>query len=115
MTGPKTISAPKVSCNEFEELIGIRLKLEGRSAELAARYSNHWLFCELEKCHAKYCLHRASNNGKVLSTTNADFHFEPNSHANAPSLMRIIDSLWVPIGPILRLIPGDSSDNQDGT
>ncbi len=114
MTGPKTINAPKVNRKEFEELTGIRLRLEGWAAELAAVNCNARFLVELEELHGRYLKKRATGDMKALLMANASFHFAIYSHANAPNLLRIIDGLWVSIGPTLRLLSKGTPNEQGG-
>ena len=114
MTGPKTVIVPRLLLDQYEEIIGIRLLLEARAAELAATKADAAFIDELEALHLAFTARRGAGDFAAALEFNERFHFTLYAHAGQPRLFSIIDSLWVSFGPTLSLIYPKFGADDDG-
>ncbi len=114
MTGPKTVIVPHLSRNQYEEIIGIRLMLEARAAEIAATKADAAFIDELEALHLAFTARRSAGDFAAALEFNERFHFTLYAHADQPRLFSIIDSLWISFGPTLSLIYPKFAADDDG-
>lgn len=99
----RAISIPIMSRARVKEIIDIRIALEGLATEYAARnitdaevLSLNTLAKELETAQARGDVRR-------YLAGNQAFHFAVYTAARSHSLMSMIESLWLQIGPIIGL------------
>ena len=114
MAGPKTVIVPRLSLDQYDEIIGIRLALEGRAAEIAATKADAVFIDELEAIHLAFAARRGAGDYVGALESNERFHFALYAHAGQPRLLHIIDSLWVSFGPTLSLIYPKFGSDDDG-
>lgn len=104
MQSPKTIIVPRIDAAICYEVFQIRVALETLAAVEAMPNLGPIDFIELRAINAK---HRdALENrdiGKVLQYNN-DFHFSIYRPAGMPSLLNLIETQWLRIGPTLNLL-----------
>src|SRR5690625_282663 len=92
---------PLMSRSEFKELTIIRLKLESLAVELAVEYITIEQLDFIRKINEEMnCAINKSNASKILER-NMEFHFSIYRAAKSPLLFKLIESLWVRIGPLL--------------
>ncbi len=114
MVGPKTVIVPRLSPDQYDEIIRIRLPLEGMAAEIAATTADAVFIDELEAIHLAFTARRSARDFATALELNERFHFTLYERASQPRLFGIIDSLWVSFGPSLSLIYPKFSADEDG-
>jgi DNA-binding GntR family transcriptional regulator len=116
ITPNRTLRVPQMSVSQFREITSIRKNLEGLAAATAAKRLDE------ENCQLIRLLHdsftREMNhdvpNGSRLISLNKELHFAIYLGADMPVMMKLIEALWLRIGPILNydLRSGSSRINQ---
>jgi len=99
----RSVRVPNLSSESFAELIELRLMLEGRAAELAAKQITKdelKTLKELIKRDKTLC---KSGTSRELGEVNMAFHFTIYQAARTHHLFRMIETLWLKIGPLLNL------------
>jgi DNA-binding GntR family transcriptional regulator len=103
--GPnRTVLVPRLTPEEYEELMAIRLALEPLAAARAVERITaedvaelRMLQDELKKAHA------AQDHPRVLRS-NERFHFLLYRKSAMPNLVQMLESIWLRIGPTLTLL-----------
>jgi DNA-binding GntR family transcriptional regulator len=101
----RTIAVPELTRARYRELLLIRLELE----TLAARLGCAALAAPatLARLRALYDAQQAAFLARDPAATlqlNVDFHFTLYAAAAMPTLLQIIESLWLQAGPTIRLL-----------
>lgn len=104
MQSPKTIIVPRIDAAICYEVFQIRVALETLAAIQAMPNLGSTDFAELRAINAR---HRAAlesrDIGKVLQY-NKEFHFSIYRPSGMPSLLNLIETQWLRIGPTLNLL-----------
>jgi len=101
----RAVRVPVLSLAQFRELTAIRLAIEGFAVErAAARRSEDGLIAmrRHDAAFRRQCMSRRPDAGAAVKA-NQEFHFAVYRAAGLPSLMPIIEGLWLRIGPVLNL------------
>lgn len=114
MTGPKTVTVPRLSGDQFDEIFNIRLALEGMASAAAAGNADGAFIDELEAVHLAFAARRSAGDFAAALELNQRFHFLLYERANQPRLTNIIDGLWVSFGPSLSLLYPKFGASADG-
>jgi GntR family colanic acid and biofilm gene transcriptional regulator len=110
----RSIQVPKLNKRSFMELREIRVALETLITRKATLCANEKTISKLQQLHAELIKAKANSDFKAAMRLNRFFHFELYRAADMPSLLAIIDNLWVQVGPLLNfLYPGpETSEKQ---
>ena len=103
------IRIPIMKAKELRELRDIRTALEGLATERAVAHVDDKLVAELRKLDAT--IRRLRERGSVKPVIGAiqQFHFAIYEASDMPSLVRMIESLWLRTAPYVNLLfPGYS-------
>lgn len=107
LQSPKTIIVPRIDQEACFEVFQIRIALETLAAEQAMPHLQRADFKTLRAINAS---HRESlkrrDIGNVLKSNN-DFHFSIYRGAAMPTLLTLIETQWLRIGPTLNLLHPD--------
>jgi len=95
------IRVRRVTALEYEEIRDIRLQLEPMAAERALPFITDADIAELEAQHAKLVAAEASGDWPAALQANFDFHFGLYYKSHMPTLVEVLEGLWIRIGPIL--------------
>lgn len=101
----RAIRVPVMTVDRFRELTDIRLAIEGFAAQTAARRRSDRDLVLVRRCDAAFrrqCLARHPDLDAAVRA-NRDLHFAVYRAAAMPSLLTIIEGLWLRIGPVLNL------------
>lgn len=100
----RTIRVPRLGVETYREILKIRMELECLAAkEAAPRISNE----EIERLDAVMQAHLAAIQAGDAHQTlmkNSDFHLSIYRASEQPILIRVIESLWLRVGPTLNLL-----------
>lgn len=107
----RTIRVPPFTADVFDELIRIRMAIEGYAAQRAAQRSTPELCARLRKINVSFGEAVAADDAARILETNHNFHFEIYKAADARQLLQIIESLWLRFGPILAFVRNQSNSN----
>lgn len=103
---PKSaVRVPVMTLEGFRELTAARLAIEGLATEAAARNRTAADITRMRNADAEFRSQQRSarpNLGAAVRT-NKEFHFAVYRAAAMPTLMRIIEGLWLRVGPIINL------------
>jgi len=100
----RTIRVPRLDVETYREILKIRMELEPLAArEAAPRIAN----AEIERLDTVMQRHLAAiQEGDAHRTLleNTEFHLSIYRAAEQPILLRMIESLWLRVGPTLNLL-----------
>jgi DNA-binding GntR family transcriptional regulator len=105
----RSIGVPHLSLERLADLRRVRLSIEGMATEWAAKSMEP---SELDRLEQHYALlKRASTeeNVKDYLRANRAFHFAIYNAAGSATLVSIIETLWLQIGPYLNLLRGSGN------
>lgn len=85
---------------EFEEILALRLQLEGDLAELAALAISEADLETLREIQSRIEANLSRDENFLRS--NQEFHFHLYACAQRPITIEIIESLWLQVGPLLN-------------
>jgi DNA-binding GntR family transcriptional regulator len=93
---------PELDPATYAEILNLRIELEGRAAAAAAARPNAELAAEFTAFHDRMMAARYAGDEDTHLAANEDFHFRILSAAGMPVLARLVESLWMRCGPVLR-------------
>lgn len=99
----RTMMVPVLSVARFREIRDIRIELEGRAAEAAAKKISSADILALEEMHEQIMHARRQRHVQTVLAINEEFHFKIYKSSGLPVVCGLIESLWVQIGPLLTL------------
>lgn len=102
----RSIVVPVLTRERYHEIRDLRVDLEGKAAAAAAKHVTPEDLRTLADIHQKMIKARARGDFRESLILNELFHFSAYSLARMPVMQRIIESLWVQMGPILNRIYG---------
>ena len=102
----RRIEVPAMTDHRLQQIELVRLTVEPELAEMATNFINISDIEQLE--HYDVLIDAAIQNGDVRSYLEANyrFHFTLYNIADAQILRRIADTLWLRVGPSLRVVCG---------
>ncbi len=103
----RTFKIPAVSAERFGDVMPIRVMVEGRATELAARLADAVLIDGLRRSNEamKAALSRSDAIG--ILQHNQTFHFMIYEACGNPTLIEIIEMLWLRSGPYLAALAAE--------
>ncbi len=97
----RTASVPILGADDLEEIFSIRKALEGMATELAASRITPEELDRLEELLPKAAAPNETTSPIDSQRADWAFHFTIYEAARAPHLKRIIEGLWLKVGPLL--------------
>lgn len=104
VTPNRSVRVPNMTADQFYEITQIRLQVEGYAVERAAAHATPALIGELRLLNDKLA-HEMTAPGDdkgSLVLVNKALHFSIYQAAHMPMLVRMIENLWLRIGPVLN-------------
>lgn len=100
----RSVRVPNMSAGQFKEITQIRLQIEGYAVELAAHRATPPLIQTLRSLNSDLARHMAasSHDKSAVVLINKELHFSIYQAAAMPLLIKIIENLWLRIGPVLN-------------
>lgn len=106
----RSLAVPTIGLHHFVEIRDLRIELEGRAVDAAVRHAAADDIAGLQTMQRQLIEHRRQGRFAQALETNELFHFAVYRLARMPVLYRLIEGLWVQIGPVLTRLY-----NQAGT
>jgi DNA-binding GntR family transcriptional regulator len=99
LTNGRTLAVPSMSAKDYEELCTIRVALEGLAAQEAAKSITAAELEEVVRFADLVDEAAGAGNYAAVAMYNRHFHWAVNAASHRPLLIRIIESLWLRVGP----------------
>jgi DNA-binding GntR family transcriptional regulator len=94
------VAVPRLSLPEFDDLLQMRMLLEGEAAERGCLRLDAAQIDRLHTLSTKMAGALARHDGTTYLAANEDFHVLLYRAAGSPLLFGLIDTLWLKAGPI---------------
>lgn len=104
--GNRRVSIPRITPEKLDEIYFVRLYLEPYLAEIATEKLDEDTISALEWIDDQSGLAIQQGDVKAYLRNNFDFHHALYSAAGADVLLKIVVSLWLQVGPALRVVCG---------
>lgn len=101
----RAVRVPVMSLQQFRELTAIRIAIEGFAVERAAQVRTEPDLAAMRRHDAAFRRQCGRRQPDAIAAVraNAAFHFSVYAAAGLPTLLPIIEGLWLRIGPVLNL------------
>lgn len=100
----RSVRVPTMNADQFREITAIRLQIEGYAVEQASLHATRPLVQSLRQMNTALAqaMAKAGPEKTEVVRLNKDLHFSIYEAAAMPMLMKIIETLWLRIGPVLN-------------
>jgi DNA-binding GntR family transcriptional regulator len=98
----RSVCVAVMDLDRFDEVRDLRLVLEGKGAEHAARCATPADIAELQTIHAQVVDARGRDCYPDILAANQAFHLSLCRTARMPMLLRLVETLWVQCGPLMH-------------
>lgn len=104
LTPNRALRVPRMTVSQFREITAIRINLEGLATERAAALLDDAGVARIAELNTQFAdeMGRAAPDDAKLIALNKALHFAVYEGARMPTLMKMIEALWLRIGPILN-------------
>jgi DNA-binding GntR family transcriptional regulator len=100
----RTVIVPRLTAERFNEIRHIRVALEGMMTGEAARKIAPADIERLSKAYEAMDAAVAKEQVPVYLSKNQEFHFTIYRAAQMPSALRLVENLWMQVGPVLNFL-----------
>ena len=99
----RAVRVPVMTKEQFLELLNVRMEIEGFAAERAAAARSDKDLKLIEKLEASFRILGVgtSTRSSGAARVNMEFHFEVYKASKMPTLVDIIERLWLKAGPVV--------------
>lgn len=104
MPSSRSVRVPPLSLTDFDNLVHLRLLLEGEAAALAARKLSTRDLAKIEQLHLEVIDEYSTGRITKFIEANQQLHFAIYAGSENPLLLSIIETLWLQGGPYLTLV-----------
>jgi DNA-binding GntR family transcriptional regulator len=94
------VTVPKLSAAEFDDVLQMRLLLEGEAAERGAHRIDEAGIAKLRELDYAMAEGLEAGDAAAYLSANEDFHRRLYLAAASPTLMGLIETVWLKIGPL---------------
>ena len=101
------VTVPALNLARYIEIRTIRTALEGLAAQLAAKHVRPADLSHLSSVERRFERARLSGNSTDAMKMNREFHFGVYRLSRMDMLIRQIETMWVSMGPILKIYHED--------
>lgn len=91
---------PRLSAAEFDDVLQMRLLLEGEAAQRGAHRLDDAGVVELASLEQQMAAGLAAGDAKAYLDANELFHVRLYQAAASPTLMALIETVWLKVGPL---------------
>ena len=102
------IRVRRLTLAEYTEIKDIRLNLEPLAAERALPFITEADIDTLSTEHVRLMDAEASGDWRTALQANFDFHFGLYRRSNMPTLIDVLEGLWIRVGPLLSELYPDA-------
>lgn len=104
VTPNRSVRVPVLTPGQFEEITQLRLLIEGYAAEQAAVRAQPALIQHLSSLNERLtaAMSKAPEGNASVVELNKALHFEIYEAAGMPMLLKLIEILWLRVGPVLN-------------
>ncbi len=106
---------PRLTKASYKEIIKIRLLLEGLAAENSVPNFDAKKISELESIQKDIEHYTDQKEYLTVQQRNADFHFLIYRTSEMPTLMSLIDAMWLRTGPTMSLLAPEYQISRQGS
>jgi DNA-binding GntR family transcriptional regulator len=99
LTPNRSVRVPTVSPEKFAEICDARMIIEGNLARLAAQRADEADLARIDAANREFSSAKVARDPMLLLQKNREFHFAIYAAAHQPTLMSMIEPLWVRCGP----------------
>jgi DNA-binding GntR family transcriptional regulator len=103
----RSVRVPLMTRDKVLELRDLRMAVEGLAAEKAAGAASRLQIAKLRRIAAELVAARNSGDHAADRQKIREFHFTLYTIAGQPTLLRIIEELWLQTGPYMNLLYPD--------
>lgn len=100
----RSLRVPELDAEDYLELRNLRVMLEGEAAALAAARISDEAIDHLEDVHARLADAKAREDFQSALIFNQEFHLRVCAESGNQRLYRIVDGLWLQMGPLLNVL-----------
>jgi DNA-binding GntR family transcriptional regulator len=100
----RTVGVPPLSRSRLRDLTRVRIEIEGLAAAWAAENATAPLIEDLNTLVEQMWQYSEADDASGFLSRNQAFHFAVYGASGSPTLVPIIESLWLQIGPYLSLL-----------
>ena len=104
MQSTRRVAVSKMTEERFREIVVTRTLLEPEIAARALRNCNQDLINRLESIDNEITVAMEKSDPDAYSLKNREFHFTLYEAANCPIMLRLIESIWLQFGPLMRIV-----------
>lgn len=105
----RSMGIPRLSLDRLTDLRRVRLEVEGLAAEWAARNIEATELAQLRQLCEGLDQAVAKGDTKGFLRANRGFHFTVYQAARSPTLVALIETLWLQISPYFNLLHGSGN------
>ncbi|MFM0171275.1 GntR family transcriptional regulator [Paraburkholderia sediminicola] len=102
------VTVPHLSKEQFDDVLRVRLILEGQAAELGVPHLTAHDLGTLESLNTQMAQALRSADAKGYLDANEAFHLILYRAAGSPLLLELIETVWLQVGPISNLLFGET-------
>lgn len=105
----RSVRVPVMTRERFQQIFEVRLNLEGLAVELGAQRLDTAGRAALGECVARMQQAIAQRQVQDYLSANSAFHLTLYRACDNPVLLRMIESLWLQVGPIFNQLFSESN------
>ncbi|HEU4624550.1 MAG TPA: GntR family transcriptional regulator [Steroidobacteraceae bacterium] len=99
LTPNRSVRVPTLTPEKFAEICDARMIIEGNLARLAAQRADDADLARIDAANREFGAAKVARDPMLLLQKNREFHFAIYEAAHQPTLMNMIEPLWVRCGP----------------
>lgn len=113
MNPNRSVRVPLMTRDKVLELRDIRIELEGLASAKAATAATRGQIADIRRAAREIMVARTRGDSATDRQKVREFHFAVYAAAGQPTLLRLIESLWLQTGPYMNLLyPGFISSSR---
>lgn len=109
-TPDRVAVVPLLTKERYREIAAIRLNLEGMAAKEGCLRLTGAVRDHLEDIYARHSAAYRACDAKTSLSLNEEFHFTIYAASNMPTLLQMLETLWLRVGPSMNLLFSASHD-----
>ncbi|PZR87703.1 MAG: GntR family transcriptional regulator [Stutzerimonas stutzeri] len=98
----RSIVVPQMTIERFNNLLPMRVALEGMAVELATPFFKDEDFVRMDDLLDRIAETTLTFDARTYLKLNREFHFEIYEKSGNPELLLVIQGLWLKVGPVFN-------------